>query len=188
MKQSAEPLWARLVAEVARVAATQHWGQALMAIGWVHLAIFAACQALYRPEILTDLRHPGLWALEFAAAVGVMRLAAGPSWWRATPLAGVIARVWLTFAILAFNSATLNTLTGWNLDWFKLSWCGLSSFGFATMAWLLGPRWLIPAVGMYLTGLLMVRWPAWHYAIYGISWWATLQAIGWILERRRRKG
>ena len=114
--------------------------------------LLRGCQAFYDPEVLSDLRHPLLWAGEVASILGILRGFGGRGWWRASPLVGVVARIWLTFLILAFNAATVNSLTGWSLDWFKLSWCGLSSFGFATMAWLFGARWLIPAVGMSLTG------------------------------------
>ena len=183
---SAQDHWDAMVADVSTVASTQRWGQSLIAIGWVHLAIFAACQAIYTPEVRSESRHPMLWAAEMAMILWILRRFGGRGWRKATPLVGVVARVWLTFLILAFNAATLNSLTGWTLDWFKLAWCGLSSFGFATMAWLFGPRWLIPAVWMYFTGLLMVQFPLWHYAIYGASWWAALQAIGLVLERRRR--
>ena len=46
-------------------------------------------------------------------------------------------------------------------------------------------RYFVPAVQMYFTGLLMVRYPDWQYLIYGVSWWAAFQGTGVILERRR---
>lgn len=177
-----------LVADLDRVCARDRWGRALMILGWIHLAFFGVCQALYRPSVHGDLRHVVLWVLEVATLVGVLRLALGRGWYRATPLAGVIVRVWGTFLILAFNLATFNSLTGWDLNWFKLGWATLSTFGFATMAWLVTPRFLIPAVQMWLTGLLMVRDPGRIYLIYGVSWWLALQGIGLTLERRRARG
>ena len=116
-----------------------------------------------------------------------MRLVAGKNWIREAPAVELIARVWITFLILSFNVASLNTLTGWSVDWFKPVWCTLASFGFATMAWLFGLRFLIPAFLMYFTGLLMVKFPEWNYLIHGISWWATLQSLGWDLIRRSER-
>jgi hypothetical protein len=95
----------------------------------------------------------------------------------------VVVRVWATYLILAFNAATMNSLMGWSADWFKPSWATLATFGFATMAWLFGLRFLIPAVQMYFTGLLMVQFPHYQYLIFGLSWWLALQAIGLVLRR-----
>ena len=173
-----------LVVDLGRVAARDRWGRALLILGWIHLGFFGLCQWLYEPTVQRDYRIVGLWVLEVATVVGFLRLALGQGWWRASPLAGVVVRVWATFFILAFNVATINNLTGWDLDWFKLAWATLSTFGFATMAWLVRPRFLIPAVQMSFTGLLMARNPAWMYLIYGVSWWAALQGIGLDLERR----
>jgi hypothetical protein len=177
-----------LLAELGRVAVRDRWGRALMAVGWVHLGFFLICQALYTLGDRTDWHSVALWILEVLSVVGVVRLAAGPGWLRSTPMAGVVARVWGTYLILAFNVATMNTLTGWTLDWFKPVWCTLGSFGFATMAWLFNPWFLVPAFQMYFTGLLMIRFPAWNYLIHGLSWWLALNAIGTLLEWRRLRG
>ena len=177
-----------LIADLTRIAARDRWGRALILMGWIHLAFFGLCQLIYDPNVHGDPRHVILWVLEVATVVGMLRALLGPGWMRATPLGGVIVRVWGTFFILAFNLATINSLTGWDLNWFKLAWATLSTFGFATMAWLVNPWFLVPAVQMYVTGLLMVRFPALIYLIYGASWWAALQGIGLILERRRLQG
>jgi hypothetical protein len=175
------------LAELDLTAARDRWGLALMIVGWVHLAGFLACQWLYREDVRSDMRHPGLWFLEFVAILLVFRVASGPGWWRASPSAAVMVRLWGTFLILTFNVATYNTLTGWAVDWFKPVWATLSTFGFAALAWLIDLRFLVLAVQMYFTGLIMVRFPHQNYAIYGVSWWAALHAIGITLERRRRR-
>jgi len=180
------PWKAALTADVLRVAARDRWGRALMAIGWVHLAFFLVGQAIYVPSRSNDYRYPALWLAELAAILGVLRLVAGRGWHRASAGSGLVIRVWVTFLILTFNVVSLNSLSGWEVDWFKPVWATLSSFGFATMAWLFGPRFLIPAVQMYFTGLLMVRYPGASYLIYGVSWCAALQGIGWNLGRRCR--
>ncbi len=176
---------AALVADLARVAVRDRWGRALMLVGGLHLVYFGVCQAIYVPIARSDPRYVVLWFLEVATVIGVLRLALGVRWFRATPMAGVVARIWGTFFVLALNLATYNSLTGWTLDWFKLGWATLSTFGFATMAWLLTPRFLVNAVQMWLTGLLIIQYPHWSYLIYGVSWCLALQGIGLTLERRR---
>jgi hypothetical protein len=174
-----------LVADLERVALRNRWGVVLIAVGWIHLAFFLVCQTLYSLGDRSESLFLGLWAGEFAANLWVIRRVAGPGWHRSTPLIKIVVRVWATFLILSFNVASLNTLTGWSLDWFKPVWATLSTFGFATMAYLINPWYFAFAVQMYFTGLLMVKNPEINYLIYGISWWASLQVIGGILERRR---
>jgi hypothetical protein len=176
---------AALVQDLARVAARDRWGKGLMAVGWVHLAFFLICQGLYSSGDRSETHFVSLWVADLLASLGVFRLVVGPGWSKSTPLAGVILRVWVTYFILTFNAASMNHLMGWSLEWFKPSWATLATFGFATMAWLLGLRFLIPAVQMYFTGLLMIRLPDDNYLIFGLSWWVALHSIGLILERRR---
>jgi hypothetical protein len=178
---------ALLVADLRREARARPWGPAVMAVGWVHLASFAVCQAVYSACVRAPWVSLVLWALELAAVLAAVRAVAGPGWFRESPAVGLVLRVWVTFLILSFNVASLNTLTGLSSDWFKPVWCTLSSFGFATMAWLFGPRYLVPAFQMYFTSLLMVRFPGWNYAIYGASWCAALQWVGLDLARRRAR-
>lgn len=158
-----------------------------MAVGWVHLAFFLVCQAVYTAGVRAPTVSLALWGTELLAVLAAMRLVAGRGWLGASPAIGLIARVWITFLILSFNVASLNTLTGWSVDWFKLVWCTLSSFGFATMAWLFGLRLLVPAFQMYFTSLLMFRFPEWAYLIYSASWCGALQYLGWGMVRRRAR-
>ena len=189
-KRPADPLtrWkSELVTELERVAIRDRWGLALMILGWSHLAIFLACHVLYVIGDRVNSHYLGLWGLEFVVNLWILRRVAGPGWFRSTPLAGVIARVWATFLILSFNLATLNSLTGFSIEWFKLGWASLSTFGFAVTAYLVNTWYFVPAVQMYFTGLLMFACPGWEYLIYGVSWWASFQGIGLTLESRRRK-
>jgi hypothetical protein len=176
-----------LVADFDRVARRDRWGMALMAIAWIHLAYSLVYQVFYTPDSSRGGYYILLWLSEVVVVLLTMRRWAGRGWFRSTPLAGVIVRVWATFLILSFSVATLNGLTGWNIDWFKLVWCTLGSFGFATMAWLLSLWFLVPAFQMYFTGLLMVAHPGLAYLIHGLSWWAALQGIGLVLHLRRVK-
>jgi hypothetical protein len=187
-KRSAPHGWRYLLlADLTELALRRSWGAAVMAVGWVHLAFFLVCQVVYSVGVRASGPSLLLWSLEIAAVLGAIRFVAGPRWLHDSPTITLIVRIWATFLILSFNIATLNTLTGWTLDWFKPVWCTLASFGFATMAWLFGYRFLFPAFQMYFTGLLMVQFPEWNYLIHGASWCAALQWIGWDMTQRRAR-
>ena len=136
-KRPASPLtrWkSELVADLERVALRDRWGLALMILGWVHLAIFLTCQILFTIGDRHHTHYVGLWGLEFFTQPRGDPPRGGPGRVRSTPLGGMIVRVWATFLILSFNVASLNSLTGFSIDWFKPVWATLSSFGFATTA------------------------------------------------------
>jgi hypothetical protein len=179
--------WKDLLAEdMRRALAADPWSRVLFGMAWVHLGLFLLCHRMYDHKVSGDLRFPALWVLEFVALLGVMRAVGGKGWSRRSPAQGIVLRVWVTMMILSFNVATLNAMTGWQMDWFKPVWATLSTFLFATLAWLFTPRFLVLAVQMYLTGLLMVRFPDWNYLLFGVSWWIALHAVGIILWRRER--
>ncbi len=174
------------VAELARVASRDRWGLALIGIGWVHLAVFLACHALYARGDRSESHFLPLWGLDLSLAVAIFRRSIGGRSRRpAPPMLGVVVRIWATFLILCFSTASLNQLVGFETDWFKAVWGTLATFGFATMAWLLHPGFLIAAVQMSLTALLIARNPDESYLIYGLSWCLALNGVGLALERRR---
>jgi hypothetical protein len=180
--------WKRLLmADLCEQAARRAWGPTLMAVGFTHLGFFLVCQALYTSGVRTESVWLSLWGAEVASVFLAIRVVAGRGWAHESPAVGLILRVWITFLILSLNAAMLNSLTGWSIDWFKLVWCSLASFGFATMAWLFGLRFLIPAFQMYFTSLLILRFPLWAYAIHGVSWCVTLQYLGFDLKRIRKR-
>jgi hypothetical protein len=164
------------------------WSRALIAVAGIHLLVFVACQMLHDPLVERDVRHLTLWIVELAAVIVTMRRVAGLGWFWSSPAINVIARLWVTFLILSFNVATLNALTGWESLWFKASWGTLSTFLFATLAWLFTPKFLIPAVQMYFTALLMARFPDWNNLVYGVSWWLALVGTAVVVRKRERVG
>lgn len=179
-----------LCAEIERtiLAGRGRWSRGLATVAWIHLAAFAACHAIHRPGRESDPRHLLIWFLELVAVFVAMRLVVGKGWFWAPPAIHLIGRMWLTFLILSFSLSTLNHVIGWQTLWFKAGWGTLSSFLFATLAWLITPRFLILAVQMYVTGLLMARFMDWNNLIYGASWWIALMAIALTVRRRERNG
>jgi hypothetical protein len=177
-----------LVSDLDRVAARDRWGYAMMSIGAIHFAAFTLCEFLYTSGDLRETPYVAIWLFELAAVLLTMQYFGGRYWWRATPLAGILGRVWGTFLLLSFNLTTMNSMLGLAYpEWFKPALTNLATFGFATTAYLLTPRYFIPAVGMYFTGLLMVALPRHAYIIHGSAWLLTLLSLGVILERRRRR-
>jgi len=153
-------------------------------IAWFHLLIFGFCEWLYLRGDRSAAHFLPLWALDVAFAVVVIRprialmvtLDSGRATW-------VWFRVGVTFAILCLTSASMNAITGFEIDWFKISWSMLGTFGFATLAWIFHLAFLIPAVQMSITALLIAAHPTYAYAIFGASWFLTLNGLGFLLEK-----
>ena len=180
------PAWkAALLAEAGRVAERDRWGLASMGVGWVHLSCFVGLQAIHARGDRTQWHYVLAWGAELAANMLVLRHVAGRGWSRSGELASVLTRIWGTFLILSFNVAALNSVMGLSVEWCQPAWASLSTFGFAATAYLTTPWFFVSAVQMYFTGLLMATNPEHVYLIYGISWCATLQGIGLVLERKR---
>jgi hypothetical protein len=168
-----------------RAMAASPWPAALVGVAWVHLLCFAGCHAIYDPAIVTDLRHPMFWTIELFSVLVVLRNVLGRGWIRSSPAINLVAKLWISFLILSFNVVSLNAVTGFEHSWYKPVWGTLSTFLFASLAWLFSPLFLINAVQMWLTGLLMVNLPHWSYLIYGVSWWLALLAIAQYLRRKQ---
>jgi hypothetical protein len=160
------------------------WSRAIAAVAWIHLASFLVCQALHDPTVSRDPRVLFIWFGELTAVLAAVRAIAGPGWARTSPAIGVVVRLWGTFLILSFNLVMLNQLLGWETRWYKPAWGTLSTFLFAAMAWLFSPRLFIPAVQMYFTALLMIRFRDQENLIYGVSWWLALIGIAHRVRRR----
>jgi hypothetical protein len=175
---------AALIGDLDRSIAVGRWPTGLRGVAWIHLLCFLGCQVIYDPAVLRDLRHPLLWVVEFVGVWLFLRRVLGPGWFRSSPAINLVAKLWISFLILSFNVVSLNSLTGFELSWYKPVWGTLSAFLFASLAWLFTPLFFIPAVQMGVTGLLMVQWPHSGYLIYGVSWWLTLTAIAARLRRR----
>jgi hypothetical protein len=163
------------------------WSRALVAVAWIHLLAFAGCHALQSPSHEGDPRHILVWFLELVTVFVMMRSIVGRGWFWSPPAIHFVGRLWLTLLILSFSLSTLNATIGWETLWFKAAWGTLSSFFFATLAWLITPRFLVLAVQMYLTALLMARCMQWNNLIYGASWWFALVSIAWTVRRRERE-
>lgn len=176
--------WRSLLREdMAREMADPRWARALAGVAAVHLAAMMVCQALAEPVSRRDLRYLAIWFVELVGVFVTMRLLAGRHWIRRNAAVVVVAKLWTTLLILSFNVVSLNSLVGIENPWFKAVWCTLSTFFFASLAWLFTPLFFIPAVQMWATGLLMAMFDPYAYAIYGVSWALALLGIAANLRR-----
>lgn len=179
-------LWRKLLREdMAREMADPRWPRAFVGVAVVHLSACLVCQALVEPVARRDLRYLAIWFVELVAVFGVMRLLAGRHWIRRSAAVNLAAKFWTTFLILSLNLVSLNSLMGIEPPWFKSVWCTLSTFFFASLAWLFTPLFFIPAVQMWATGLLMATFDPYSYAIYGVSWALALCGLAANLRRGR---
>ena len=163
------------------------WSRALMAVACIHLLAFVICHTLDSPRHASDPRHILVWFIELVAVFVAMRIFAGKGWFWSPQAIHLIGRMWLTLLILSFSLSTLNATIGWETLWFKAAWGTLSSFFFATLAWLITYRFLFFAFQMYFTALLMARFMDWNNIIYGVSWWLALMVIAWTVRKRERE-
>ncbi len=176
------------IAELDEVALRDRWGLALVAVGWFQFAVFLVCQLLYGTGDRAESHFLPLWGLDLVGSILIIRrFLVGPERGPTPGLFLLVARIWVTFLILTFSTASLNRLIGFETDWFKAIWATLSTFGFATMAWIFHIKFLIPAVQMSLTALLIARFPQYAYGFYGVSWCLALNSVGLVLERRRSR-
>lgn len=161
------------------------WPRALVGVAITHLAACLVCQWLAEPVSRRDLRYLAIWFVELVAVFVVMRRLAGRHWIRRCAAINLVAKLWTTFLILSFNVVSLNSLVGIEHPWFKAVWGTLSTFLFASLAWLFTPLFFIPAVQMWATGLLMAAFDPYAYAIYGASWCLALCGIAFNIRRTR---
>jgi hypothetical protein len=172
-----------LIEDLNRSTVRDRLATGLAGVGCIHLVSFLLCQAIYDPGGRVDLRHPLLWLLELVAILIFLRKSLGRDWIRSSEAINLISKIWTTFLILSFNLVTLNAATGFELAWYKPVWATLSTFLFALLAWIFTPWFFVPAVQMWLTGLLMIHHPDWAFLIYGASWWFALLGISVCIQR-----
>jgi hypothetical protein len=172
-----------LMAELNRSAVRKRLSIGLAGVACINLVAFTICQIIYVANGRADLRHPLLWFLDLIAVLAFLRISLGSGWTGSSTAINLVAKLWTTFLILSFNVVTLNSIAGFELSWYKPVWATLSTFLFASLAWIFSPWLFVPAVQMWATGLLMVNFIDWAFLIYGVSWWLALMGIAIHLRR-----
>jgi hypothetical protein len=166
-----------------RLARRRRWGVALLLVGWLHLLAFWLCHHL---SAVRDYHgaagYLAIWVGELAAAWLIFRLCGGPRPAEAPPpLARFVARLWLTYLVLAFNLCTMNRLRGHVLFELLPAMASLASFAFLVMSFTVSRRFFAAVLVMFAAGLLMSAWLSYSYLVFGLAWWLVLNGIGWVL-------
>lgn len=177
--------------QLARVARARNWGPALVLAGWLHLGAFLVCYYLTVVEDYHDA--PGYlltWGAELAGGWLIFRLCAGPrrDAQPRHPLHALIRHVWITYLVLAFNLASMNTLRGHAMFELFPATATLASFAFVLMALLVHPRFYAAVLLMFASGLLMAAYQRHAFLISALAWWLVLNATGLSLWRPRLLG
>lgn len=158
-------------------------------LGWEHLA---TCGISYYLVEVAGVQAPHrwiyvvLWLAQTVVALTTLRLVRGRVAGGDSPLEPLVSRIWVVFLLLCVNVAMLNVALGLPVFTLLPVLATLSSFGFLMLAALLSRRFVAAALVMWVTGMLMARFPAYAFLLYGAGWLVILQALGVIFRRRQR--
>ena len=172
-----------------RAAARENYWLFCTLLGWEHLA---TCGASYYLVEVARVQAPHrwvyvlLWFVQTVIALTTFRLVRGRSGDEDSPLQGLVGRVWVVFLLLCVNVAMLNAALGLPVFTLLPVLATLSSFAFLMLAALVSRRFAAAALVMWVTGMLMARFPAYGFLLYGSGWLVILQGLGVIFRRRQR--
>jgi hypothetical protein len=175
---------------LAERARSRRWGLSLVLVGWLHLAAFSLCWSL------TVFRHyheaPGYLAIWLGEMLGmglIFRLCGGPApAEEQPPLQRFVVRVWVSYFLLAFNLASMNTLRGHAMFELFPATASLASFAFLVLTFAVDRRFFAAVLVMFAAGLLMAANLLHAYLIFALAWWLVLCGIGLKLSRASSRG
>jgi hypothetical protein len=159
-------------------------------LAWEHLA---TCIGSYFLVEVLKLQYPDrwpylvLWGGQLLAALATAKFVGSRLRGEESPLMPLLHRVWGIFLILSCNVVMLNVTAELPVFTFLPVLSTLSSFAFLVMASFLSRRFIIAALVMFVSGMLIARYPAEGFLIYGGAWWLVLQGLGviyWVKTRR----
>ena len=170
------------------LSARRNWGWALLLVGWLHLVTFCFCHYLTTIGYHQSPGYLAMWVGELLGMVVIFRVCGGTRIADPVlPLELFIRRVWLAYFLLAFNLGSMNTLRGHALFEFFPATASLASFAFIMMSLVVSWRFLIAAVVMFVSGLLMAANLLNEYLVFAFAWWLVLNGIGMSLIRQQRQ-
>ena len=158
-------------------------GLALALVGWLHLIAFGACWWL---TVGVGYHGAGgylaIWCAELLGALGILRVCAGS--WPGDEQGRLVARVWLSYLLLAANLCTMNGLRGHQMFELFPAMASLASFGFLMMTFAVDGRFFAAVLVMFVSGLLMAAWHLHAYLIFAVAWWTVLNGIALAIQPR----
>jgi hypothetical protein len=167
--------------DLLKVALQRRWGQSLIILGWLHLAAFSICWYL---TWFKDFHEAGpyltIWISEMIGIWIIFRSVGGARSGRPAvkPLERFIVKLWITYFILAFNLASMNTLRGHFMFEFFPAYASLGSFAFLVMSFVVHRDFFWPVPILFGSGLLMAANLYHAFLIFALSWWLILNGIG----------
>ena len=157
-------------------------GLALALVGWLHLLAFASCWWL---TVGVGYHGAGgyiaIWCGELLGTLGILRLCAGP--WPRDEQGRFVARVWLSYLLLAANLCTMNGLRGHEMFELFPAMASLASFGFLVMTFAVDGRFFAAVLVMFASGLMMAAWLLHAFLVFAVAWWAVLNGIALAIQR-----
>jgi hypothetical protein len=176
-----------MVRRLNRAAIEERHGLLCTLLGWEHLL---ACVASHYLVEVVHLQYPHrwpyavLWLLQLVVALATVWLMRGRARHEQSSLESVVLRVWVGFLVACIDVAALNSIAGLPVFLFLPALATLSSFAFFALASLVSPRFVAAGLVMWVTGLLIARFPAYGFLLYGGGWLLVLQALGVIFRRQ----
>ncbi len=175
---------------LSRAAVEERHGLLYTLLAWEHLL---TCVASYYLVEVVRLQYPHrwpyalLWLLQLVVALATVWLVRGRARREVSRLEAVILRVWLGFLVACIDVAALNSIAGLPVFLFLPALATLSSFAFFTLGSLVSPRFVAAGLVMWVTGLLIARFPAYGFLFYGGAWLLVLQSLGVVFRRQGRR-
>jgi hypothetical protein len=102
-----------------------------------------------------------------------------------SPLEPPIKRIWTVFIFLCINIAVLNVVSGQPIFVFMPALATLSSFAFTFLTAIISPRFTLAGLTMFVTGILMAKFRAYEFVIYGVGWLIVLETMSVIFWLKR---
>ena len=158
-------------------------------LGWENLAACGLSHYMMGLDWMRELHWPYVivWLVQIAVAVATIKLVSGRPQVEESPLEPINKRIWTMFILLCINVAVLNVLADRRIFVFMPALAVLSSFGFTIMTTIISHRFMAAGLVMFVTGILMAKFPSYGFLIYGTGWLLVLQTLGIIFLQKRRR-
>jgi hypothetical protein len=184
-----EALWREMIDQFERTAAVENHWLFYALLGWENLAACGVSHYLLEVKGWHDRRWPfvAVWLAQIFVAIATVKLVSGRPRTEESPLEPINKRIWTMFILLCINVAVLNVIAGQRVFLFMPALAVLSSFAFTVMTTVVSRRFIAAGIAMFVTGILMARFPAYAFLIYGAGWLAVLETLAVVFWQKRRR-
>jgi|GEM_PF-6421729 len=191
LKARHEALHREMLEQFERTAAAEHHWLIYMLLG---LEMLAACAVSHYFVEVLGLQDPDRWPYLVLwigqILLAILTVKAVSSFGRPTeesPIEPMNKRLWLMFVFLSMNIAVLNVVAGHAVFVFLPALAALSSLAFTALTCFVSRRFTSAGILMFVTGILIARYPQYGFLIYGAGWFIVLETLGLIFLLKRPK-